>query len=90
MVGYLNGVLIVTGADILRSSADQERIFAEQCEDTGIRKGHLAKHLVFSAMADIFDGPRKQEFFAIFGVHVPSPAPKLSLVASNAGAHGSA
>ena len=76
--------MTVTGADILRYSADQERILAEQCEDKNTCEGHLARYLAYSAMADIFDGPRKQEFFAIFGVHVPSPAPKLTLVASNA------
>ena len=56
----------MTGADILRYSADQERILAEQCEDKNTCEGHLAKYLAYSAMADIFDGPRKQEFFAIF------------------------
>ncbi|RYG85299.1 MAG: hypothetical protein EON58_23170 [Alphaproteobacteria bacterium] len=80
----------MTAADILRYSSDQERALAEQCEDKAIREGHLAKYLTYSAMADIFDGPRKQEFFASFGVHVPSPAPRLTLVALNAGAGRSA
>jgi hypothetical protein len=70
----------VTGIELLRYSADQERVLAEQCESKAIREGHLAKYLIYSAMADILDGPRKQEFFAIFGIHIPSPPPKLTLV----------
>jgi len=69
----------VTGIELLRYSADQERILAEQCENKTIRDGHLAKYLTYSTTADILDGPRRQEFFAIFGIHVPPP-PKLTLV----------